>query len=475
MLPSLLEDGLYHPDGQILDEVYVYGSFLQSKMYAREVSCPDCHDSHSLKLHREGNELCLQCHQPEVYDTRDHHFHKKIHEGAESDGAKCVKCHMVEQPFMVIDWRADHSFRVPRPDLSAEIGTPNACTQSGCHDDKPLQWSLDAYRKWYGEARKPHFGTTFAAARGGDPSAQAELVRLAGSALQAPMVRATALDLLARAPGAADMESLRSALSSEEPLLRHTAAARLELRSAEGIEQLAPLLLDPVKAVRMTAVTRLAAVPRDRLKPYQQEAFQAALAEYREAMTYELDFASSGYNLGNLEQALGNPAAAERYYRTALRIDDLFFPAKSNLAVLLNGQGRNKEAETLLREIVRDYPEDANATYSLSLLLVEMGQPEEAADWLVRGAELRPEDARTRYNLGLLLQQLGRLDEAELALRSALEIEPEGRDYLHALADHLLRRGRRAEALTLAERLINLYPAQPIGHQIKAAIESPGH
>jgi tetratricopeptide (TPR) repeat protein len=470
MLPSLIAEGLYHSDGQILDEVYVYGSFLQSKMYAREVSCPDCHDSHSLELHREGNELCLQCHQPEVYDTRDHHFHKKIHEGQESGGAKCVKCHMVEQPYMVIDWRADHSFRVPRPDLSAEIGTPNGCTQSGCHDDKPLQWSLDAYHKWYGEARKPHFGTSFAAARDGDPAAQAELTRLAGSELQPPIVRATALELLARALRPQGTAALRAALGSDEPLLRRTAAEHLPLVSTEDVEHIAPLLSDPVKAVRMAAVMQLARVPRDRLKPYQQEAFAAALAEYRESMTYEMDFAGSSYNLGNLEAALGNPAAAEGYYRAALQVDDLFSPAKSNLAVLLSGQGRNREAETLLREIVRDYPEDGRAMYSLGLLLVEMGHAGEAVDWLGRSAELLPGDARIRYNLGLLLQQMGRLDEAEIALRRAVEIEPDGLDYLHAYADHLFRRGRRAEALSLAERLIELYPEQPIGHQLKAAI-----
>jgi formate-dependent nitrite reductase cytochrome c552 subunit len=117
-LPALLREGLYYADGQILDEVYVYGSFLQSKMYARDVTCRDCHDSHSLKLHADGNALCLQCHQAEVYDTRDHHFHKRGRgRRAPSDGALCVKCHMVESPYMVIDWRADHSFRVPRPDL----------------------------------------------------------------------------------------------------------------------------------------------------------------------------------------------------------------------------------------------------------------------------------------------------------------------------------------------------------------------
>ena len=172
LLPSLLREGVYHADGQILEEDYVWGSFVQSKMYQNGVRCSDCHDVHSLVLHKEGNELCLQCHQADTYDAYEHHFHQKIYEGQPSDGALCIKCHMPEQPFMVIDDRADHSLRVPRPDLSLEIGVPNACSQSGCHDDQTVEWSVDAYTEWYGKARKPHFGTVLAAARAGEPGAQ---------------------------------------------------------------------------------------------------------------------------------------------------------------------------------------------------------------------------------------------------------------------------------------------------------------
>jgi tetratricopeptide (TPR) repeat protein len=472
MLPSLIQDGLYYPDGQILDEVYVYGSFLQSKMYIREVSCPDCHDSHSLKLHRPGNELCLNCHQREVYDTSDHHFHKKIHEGRESDGALCVKCHMVEKPYMGIDWRADHSLRVPRPDLSAELGTPNACTQGGCHDNKPLQWSIDAYTGWYGKARKPHFGTTFAAVRRGDRTVGPELARLAASDLNAPIVRATALELLARVPGEEAISVLRTAMTSDEPLLRRTAAAYLPLVSVEDLDLFASLLSDPVKAVRMAAMSSLAPVPRDRLKPDQREAFDAALTEYRQSMAYALDFASAGYNLGNIEAAMGDLQAAEAYYRDALAIDGLFSPARMNLAVLLSGQGRNDEAESMLLEVLRATPDEFNALYSLGLLLVEMGRPEEGIQRLGRAVEVRPGDARTRYNYGLLLQQMGRVDEAREQLRRALEIEPDGLNYMHAYADHLMRAGRLDEALAIAERMIARHPDEPIGHQMKAAIEN---
>jgi tetratricopeptide (TPR) repeat protein len=472
MLPSLLREGLYHPDGQILDEVYVYGSFLQSKMYTREVSCSDCHDSHSLELRHDRNELCLQCHQREVYDTSDHHFHKKVYEGKASDGALCVSCHMVEQPYMVIDWRADHSFRVPRPDLSLEIGTPNACNQGACHDDRPLSWSVDAHRKWYGQARKPHYGTTFAAARTGEPSAEAELIRLAQNLLQPAIVRATSLELLERYPSAAAAGALRAALHDDEPLLRHTAVQSLLVSdSEEEMSLLAPLLSDPVKAIRMAAVSRLAGVPLERLKSYQREAYQSALAEYQEAMSRSLDFAASGMNLGNLYTRLGRQEDAERNYRLALEIDDLFFPAKLNLAVLLSGQGRNPEAEALLREVLESYPDNHQAAYSLALLLVEMGEPAEGVEWLRRAAEGMPAHARAHYNLGLLLQQLGQEPEAEGRLAEALRIEPENLDFLYALADFYLKRGRFAETLALADRMISAHPEEQIGHDIKDVVE----
>ena len=165
-LPTLLEENLYHADGQILDEVYVWGSFTQSKMHQKGVRCSDCHDVHSLQHHVAGNALCLQCHRADAYDTKAHHFHKKIHEGKPSDGALCVKCHMPEQAYMVIDERADHSIRIPRPDLTKTIGTPNACSQNGCHPNETLDWVVDAFTKWYGQAKKPHYATALAAGIG---------------------------------------------------------------------------------------------------------------------------------------------------------------------------------------------------------------------------------------------------------------------------------------------------------------------
>jgi len=405
-LPSVLDEGLYHADGQILDEVYVWGSFTQSKMYANDVRCTDCHDAHSMKLKFEGNDLCLQCHRTDAYDTSEHHFHKKIHEGEPSDGALCIKCHMPEQPYMVIDERADHSLRVPRPDLSQSLGTPNACSQGGCHDDRPLGWSVDAFTKWYGQAKKPHYGPTLAAGREGRPEARDDLVRLAGDELYPAIVRATALSLLGRYPGEESTRAFAIALADPEPLMRHTAVNSIVASSPEElIELVAPLLFDSMKSVRMQAAVQLADVA-DQLKPYQREALASTLTEYRKAMEYSLDFAFAGHNLGNLAARLGDAAEAEKYYRTAISIDDLFYPAKANLAVLLNARGQNDEAEALLRSILEAYPEQHDVAYSLGLLLAEMGRYPEAEAYLARAVVGMPDHAGASRNLRAIREYL---------------------------------------------------------------------
>jgi len=472
-VPALLREGLYEADGQILDEVYVWGSFVQSKMYRNGVRCSNCHDPHSLQLRYEGNDLCTQCHRADTYDVYEHHFHEELTEDGEpNEGVLCVKCHMPERPYMVIDWRADHSLRIPRPDLTLEIGTPNACTAAGCHEDETDRWAADYYTEWYGKARRSHYGLALAAGREGRPGAADELIRLAGDTLYPMIVRATAVDLLQGYPGPETTRAINAALQDEEALIRYTAASALNVTDpTQLVELVAPLLFDPTKAVRGQAAVRLAAVPRELLKPYQVEALEEDTREYEETMRYSLDFSFAAHNLANLYAAQGDADRAEEYYRRAIRIDDLFLPAKMNLAVLYNSQGRNAEAEQLLREILEDYPEDHDAEYALALLLVETGRSEEALPWLERAADGMPRRTRIRYNLALLLQQLGRLPQAEANFRAIVEEEPGNLDYMYALADHYAKKGDYRKALEVAEWMITEHPESPIGSQMKAALE----
>ena len=472
-IPELLTEGNYHADGQILEEVYVYGSFVQSKMYRMGVKCADCHDSHSTKLLREGNELCLQCHRADTYNTSQHHFHKEIHEGDPSPGWSCVNCHMPGRDYMGIDNRADHSIRVPRPDLNLAIGVPDSCSMTDCHDDKPVSWSADEFTKWYGIARRPHFGTVFAASREGKQESLPELFRLAEERLYPAIVRATSLVSMRTYADDRILDVLKRAMTDEEPLVRHTAVANSDLMPEEDrVKFVGPLLWDTVRAVRIQAASSLAEVPEALLKPDQAKKLPEVIGEFEEAMSYSLDFSFAGYNLGNLYTALGEADKAEEFYRTAIQVDDLFYPAKVNMAMLLNSKGRNEEAVELFLEVLKSNPDLHDVAYSLGLLYVEMNRPDDAAVSLDRAAVGMPDRARIRYNLGLLLQQMGRPEDAEASLRQAVDREPDNMDFNFALSDHYLKRGMLLEARVVVMRMLAIDPEHRTAKEMMRFIDS---
>ena len=482
-VPQLLNEGLYFPDGQILDEVYVYGSFMQSKMYARGVRCSDCHDVHSIRRIKDGNALCLQCHRAAVYDQPKHHFHKKPGEAGDpirspsgevlfevGSGAQCEACHMPGRVYMGIDYRPDHSFRIPRPDLTLAMGTPNACDR--CHVDKPTQWSVDAMAKWYGRTWRPHYGQILQAGRQQQPEAAAELASLAQDRLYPTIVRATALAELAAYGGETVRKVFAAALNDEESLMRQTAVRHLPSRDpAERLKLLTPLLYDPVRAVRIEAAGSVADLHPETLPADVRRQYDKALAEYRHAMERTADFAASRHNLGNLERSLGHFQEAEKQYRQALAIDDQFYPAKVNLAMLYNQLGRNGEAGKLLQDVVRQHPDLYELQYSLGLLLAEQQRWAEAAVHLGQAAAGLPGRSRIQYNLGLLLQKLNRDDEAQTALQKALTLEPRNPDYLYALAVFYLERGNRVKAREMAEKLTVVAPGSPAGRELMEIIQ----
>ena len=238
---ALLRDGLYHADGSILDEVYVYGSFLQSKMYAQGVRCTDCHDPHKAELKFDGNAICTQCHSPAgnsrfpslrkaAYDDVAHHFHEPG-----SAGAQCASCHMIERDYMGIDGRRDHSFRIPRPDLSVAISTPNACTD--CHADRDAAWAANEIALRFPDADRtdPGFAPIFSFGRS-DPAGNLDaLIGIAEHDAFPGIVRASALDLAARASSPATAERVAVLLEDGDPLVR--AAAIPLQRGADAIER----------------------------------------------------------------------------------------------------------------------------------------------------------------------------------------------------------------------------------------------
>jgi tetratricopeptide (TPR) repeat protein len=482
LLPSLLTENLYFADGQILEEVYVYGSFTQSKMYHRNVRCNDCHDVHSLKRAKEGNNLCLQCHRANEYDTKAHHFHKKKGEKGEpirslkgdvlfdiGTGAECVQCHMPGRTYMGIDYRPDHSFRVPRPDLSITIGTPDTCKR--CHIHKTSQWSDKIIAKWYGPGRKRHYGAIINAARKRRPDVRKDLIRLAGDPLYPVIVRATAISLLTAYPGKDTSQAVKLALMDDEALIRRTAVENIApTNQKEKIELILPLLYDSVKAVRIEAARRLAEAPAKHLDSDQEKIFKANLEEYITSMEFSADFSFGRYNLGNLYAAMNRPEEAIRNYLAAIKIDNLFYPAKVNLAMFYNQKKENDKAEGLLREVIQEHPQMHEIAYSLGLLLAEMKKYDQAAIYLEKAAKGMPKHARVHYNLGLLLQYLQKDEKAEQVLLRALEIDPNSMEYLYALTDFYLKRNKLQKAKDMAQQMVVKHSDEPVGQELLGII-----
>jgi predicted CXXCH cytochrome family protein len=464
-LPTLLSPGLFHPDGQILDEDFEWHAFTQSVMYAKGVGCGDCHDVHSGKLRRDGNGLCTRCHLADTYDTPRHHHHRQEEAGKPSAGALCVSCHMPERSFMVVHRRHDHSMRVPRPDLSAAIGVPNACSAAGCHADRPLSWVQARVDGWYGKTRRPHYGPVLAAGRRADPGAVRDLIQLSQDSLKPMVARASAVELLAGYPGDAATASVAEALSDAEPLVRASAVRLLPAGDPGTLARLlGPMLRDPVRTVRAEAAARLAGPPAQQLTGPQREAHAAALAEYVAGQTYMSDLPSGPYNLGNLYVALGRTADAEQEFRRALAIDDRFFLASANLAMLLAGQGRLDEAERLLRKARASQPRDAIIALDLGLLLAETGKRQEAEELLRASLEANPRMAAAAYNLAVLVGDRNPAEAVELARRAA-RLRPEDPRYAWTLGYYQRRTGDLDGAAKTLAAVIRAHPGwdEPYG------------
>ncbi|MGA9435882.1 MAG: multiheme c-type cytochrome [Roseobacter sp.] len=325
---ALLRPGSYHADGQILDEVYVYGSFLQSKMYAKGVTCSNCHDAHTAELKADGNGVCTQCHSPagnpsfptlanKIYDDPSHHFHE-----VGTEGAQCKSCHMIERVYMGVDGRRDHSFRIPRPDLSVETDSPNSCTD--CHADRSSAWAAAAVEEWYPDSvnRGLHYGQTLAAGRRNPVTAKGSLADLAENRDEPGIVRATALWLLEQAQDPQIATRLEPLLDDPDPVVR-AAASGVHASAAPQLraQRLERALVDPVRTVRIEAAKTLITVPPNSLPPSTVDKLRAAAREWQQGLVNRADFPETHLILGGTALTMRNIPGAQRAFREVVRMD----------------------------------------------------------------------------------------------------------------------------------------------------------
>ena len=455
--PAMLTAPNYHADGQQREEVYVWASFLQSKMYQSGVTCMDCHEPHSQKLRAEGNALCTRCHNATEYDAAKHHRHI-----AGGKGAECVTCHMPTQNYMVIHARQDHSLRVPRPDLSLTLGSPNACNQ--CHTDRKPEWAANAMDNWYGKAwrERPSYGPTLHAGATRGALALPGLLDLARNQAAPAIIRATAATLAQAHTSPATVQAARELVNDKDPSVRMAALALLApLPPDNRIAAAAPLLADPVRGVRIEAARVLADIPDERFPADRRAAHTAAMQEYLAALELEADWPSGRLNLGALRLRQGRADEAVAAFEQAIGLDPQFAPAYVNLADALRQLGRDAEGEKVLRRGLALMPRNADLHHALGLLLVRQGDKPAALKELGEAARLAPDNARYAYVEAIALHGAGKRSEALALLRRADQRHPGDVEILGGLASLSVEAGDRAGALRYARQLAEIEPGRP--------------
>ncbi|MGL6160903.1 tetratricopeptide repeat protein [Microbulbifer sp.] len=438
--PALLREPLYHADGQINDEVYVYGSFLQSKMYAAGVTCSNCHEPHSLQLRAKGNDVCAQCHLPARFDTSKHHFHP-----VNSSGAQCVNCHMPAKTYMQVDVRRDHSFRIPRPDLSDELETPNTCT--GCHRDRSNRWAAEILQGKFGKPMQGHYGKALYAGRHGLPGAESQLMQLITDESQPDIARATAVSLLPRYLAMESAQLLQAIARGDAPLLSLGLAQQLETLPPQILPTLAiPLLYEDGRVTASLAASALVGMPEDSFPPAVQQQLTRALNNYLESEKFNADRPESLTNLAGLHAQRGNRRQAEAFYQRALAIAPHYSPAYINLAELYRGAGREKEVEALLRDALHKASDRAVVKHALGLSLARQQRKPEALEYLRQAAESPAATGRYIYVYAIALNSSGNPQQAISVLERGRQHLPRDREILGALVSLNRETGNLAQA-----------------------------
>ncbi len=450
-LPSLLVAPLYYADGQQREEVFIWGSWLQSRMHRKGVTCSDCHEPHSQKLRADGNGVCGQCHAPGRYDATAHHHH-----APGSAGAQCASCHMPQTTYMVVDPRRDHSIRVPRPDQTVALGVPNACNR--CHTRRDAKWAAAAVRGWLGRDARGYqdFAPTFAAAEAGRPDAVASLATIANDLARSPIVRASALER--SAPYGGDAATTRKAARDAQPLVRLAAVQLAEtLPPQEQIPILGLLLADPLRAIRIEAA-RASAGLQDSLAPAERAAWQKAADEYVATLTYTADRPEARVALGSFRSRLGEHEAAQAAFAQALALDSAFVPAYLSAAEDWRAQGRDDEARRALDRGLAVTPKSAALRHALGLTLVRLGDRSQALVELEKAAQLAPAEARYTYVYAVALHSTGRATDAIKVLERAAVRWPGNRDVLLALATMQRDSGRTEAARQTVGQAARAFP-----------------
>jgi tetratricopeptide (TPR) repeat protein len=451
-IPQIPDTEFYHADGQVDDEDYIYTSFLQSKMYHKGVTCNNCHNPHSGKLKRSGNLTCTSCHTPTKYDAPTHTFHEKG-----TDGAQCKNCHMPGKMYMGNDYRHDHSFRVPRPDLSVKYGTPNAC--SNCHKDKSEKLLSAAVSKWYGPTRKYHFADDLIPGSKLDSQSEKHLTDLIDNKFVPKIIKATAIFYLGSIQTQTSLNTILARLGSSDAQNRYRALRSLaSFPTQNWIARAAPLLSDKVRAVRIAAADLFIGIPKEQIPTEYEKPFLSAQKELEQSLRFQTDFSTGNVMLADYYLKLKDYKNAEKFYLRGLKKDNNMNYALLNLSATYNSQSKNMQAVQALELALKNDSKNERVYYNLALLHNEMNNIPETEKAFAKAVELKSQNTRVYYNYGLFLNQNKNFKKAESILLKGIQINPSDSELLYALTFVYIQTNNRAKATKTALKLKQLDP-----------------
>nr|WP_312862246.1 multiheme c-type cytochrome [Rhizobium sp. P32RR-XVIII] len=480
--PALMRQDLYFPDGQIFDEVFEYGSFQQSKMARAGVVCVDCHRPHEGALLAEGNGLCTRCHA-ETGSARFTSFDPKgtfdsiahTRHPAGSAGAQCINCHMPQRTYMKVDPRRDHSFVIPRPDLSEAYGIPNACIS--CHHDRTNAWAGERMDQWYGTNWRNRQTSThaFAAAAKGDPGSIDALRAFLADREQSGFVRASAVAELARLAGSAAAADVKSAAEDSDPIVRLGAAeAAVNLPPELGWLEIATLLGDEIRAIRVAAVAALGGAVAE-LPEATRKAFSVAADDFEAYANANADGAEVQGRYGLFLARQGMLDEAERVFVNAVALDPTLAGSHVNLAEFYRVTGESEKSELAYRSAIKGLPDNAALRYGHALALVRLKAMPDAIQEFGAAVRLEPDNTRYRTTFAVGLSSAGRTEEAFSLLDGAITDQTRDADLIGTAIALGIKLGRHGETLTLAKQLARLQPDNPDVAALLRQLRSTSH
>lgn len=202
-----------------------------------------------------------------------------------------------------------------------------------------------------------------------------------------------------------------------------------------------------VSPASVISITTRSATARQALERGQQQLDDRrndkAIAEFKEALRADPDFALAHAYLGHLLPAPEGPDHAAR----ALSISSAYPQAERLFieAQVSQARGEDVRVRELRTRVATLAPGDYRAHFELAEQLYDDGRFEAAAKSFRRTIELNPKSSA--YNgLGYSLAALGRLDEAVAALRKYVEVRPDEPNPRDSLGEVALFAGNYEEA-----------------------------